>query len=192
MPILDSTTFSLFVLPGLIFLARICDVSIGTIRIIFVSRGFTLLAPLLGFFEVMIWLLAISQVMRHLTSPVHYIAYGLGFATGNFIGMQLEKRLAMGNQVIRVITRHEGTLLVGKLRGAGHFVTAVDAEGEEGPVKLIFLTAPRRDLPSIVANIKETNPNAVYTVEDVRQVSEGALGQAKRTPWRLGLVRKGR
>ncbi len=188
----DSALLSLVVLPILIFLARICDVSIGTLRIIFVSRGHTRIAPVLGFFEVTIWLLAISQVMSNLTSPIHILAYGTGFATGTYVGMLIERRIALGNQVVRIITRHDATALVGHLRGAGHFVTAIDGEGEEGPVKLLFLTIPRRELPEILGQVKRFNPNAIYTVEDVRYVSQGAV-YAPRQPNRyLALLRKGK
>jgi uncharacterized protein YebE (UPF0316 family) len=80
------------VLPVMIFFARICDVSLGTIRVIFISKGVKYLAPIIGFFEVIIWLLAIGQVMNNLTNFVAYIAYGAGFASGTYIGMIIEEK----------------------------------------------------------------------------------------------------
>ena len=105
----DSDFFSYAVLPILIFLARICDVSIGTMRIIFVSKGKKNIAPVLGFFEVLIWITAISKIMQNLDNYVNYIAYAGGFATGNFIGMLIEERLAMGILMIRVFAHERGT-----------------------------------------------------------------------------------
>ncbi|HOQ05094.1 MAG TPA: DUF5698 domain-containing protein, partial [Anaerohalosphaeraceae bacterium] len=90
---MNSFWFAWIVLPLLIFIARIADVTIGTIRLIFVARGMKILAPLAGFFEVLIWLVVIGQIMRHLANPLCYIAYAAGFAAGNYIGMMLVDRL---------------------------------------------------------------------------------------------------
>ena len=105
----DSDLFSYVLMPLLIFLARICDVSIGTMRIIFVSKGKRNIAPILGFFEVLIWITAISKIMQNLDNYVNYIAYAAGFATGNFVGMIIEEKLAMGIQMIRVFAHERGT-----------------------------------------------------------------------------------
>lgn len=170
-----STPFSLIIVPILIFFARILDVSVGTLRIIFVSKGLKYLAPILGFFEATVWVVAISQVMQNLTSWQTYIAYALGFATGNFVGILLEERLAVGNLVVRIITRHKADELLAFLRGAGYGVTSSDAEGELGPVKLLFLVCKRRDLEEIIKIVKRFNPRAFYTVEDVRFVEQAFL-----------------
>jgi uncharacterized protein YebE (UPF0316 family) len=170
-----SEWFALFGVPLLIFFARIVDVTIGTMRIIFVARGLKLLAPVFGFFEVLIWLIAIGQVMANLTNWHNYIAYALGFAAGNYVGIYLESRIALGNQLIRIITRRDATALVAYLRSAGYTVTAVDAQGDTSAVKVIFTVISRRDLSKIVAAIKHFNPRAFYSVEDVRFVSQAAL-----------------
>ncbi|HER42916.1 MAG TPA: hypothetical protein ENO08_00460, partial [Candidatus Eisenbacteria bacterium] len=86
MTFIDSELFKWVVLPLLIILARVIDVTIGTIRIVFVSRGHKVIAPILGFFEVLIWLLAIGQIMRNLSNFMCYIAYGTGFALGTYMG----------------------------------------------------------------------------------------------------------
>jgi uncharacterized protein YebE (UPF0316 family) len=170
---LQSETFGLAVLPVLIFFARIADVTIGTVRIIFVSRGLKYLAPVLGFFEVTIWLLVISQIMQHLGSPVNYLAYGLGYATGNYVGILLEGKLAVGTQIIRVIVREGVEEIVASLRASGHGVTTLPAQGESGPVTMIFTVVKRRALKDVVELIKRNAPTAFYSVEDVRFVSEG-------------------
>ncbi len=169
---MSAETMSLISIPLLVFLARILDVSIGTLRIIFVSKGFKKYAALLGFCESLVWILAVSQVMKHMDNWVTYAAFALGFAVGNYVGMLLEERIAIGNQIIRVITGHDATELVGHLEKSGQGVTSVDAVGENGPVKLIFTVAKRRKLEGIIDTIKRFNPNAFYTIEDVRFVKE--------------------
>src|SRR4030065_1956471 len=116
----DSNFFSYGILPLLIFLARICDVSIGTLRIIFVSKGKKNIAPFLGFFEVLIWIVAISKIMQNLDNYINYIAYAAGFATGNFVGMIIEEKLAMGIQMIRIFAYERGSELVQTLNSQGY------------------------------------------------------------------------
>lgn len=171
--LLASEFFSLVIIPALVFFSRIVDVTFGTLRIIFVSRGLRYLAALVGFFEVLIWILAIGQVMQNLTSWVTYLAYAGGFSAGNFVGVSIERRIAIGSLIIRVITRREAEELVNFLRHSGYGVTSIDARGETGPVKVIFTIVKRKKLPEVIALIKRFNPNAFYTIEDVRFVTEG-------------------
>jgi uncharacterized protein YebE (UPF0316 family) len=124
----DSEVFNWIIMPILIFVARVADVSIGTIRIIFVSKGMKLLAPLCGFFEILIWLIAIGKVFQNFTNPIYYIAYAGGFATGNYVGIIIEERLAIGLCVIRTVTRRDATNLIEFLRAAGYGVTTMDAQ----------------------------------------------------------------
>src|SRR4030065_1709627 len=116
----DSNFFTYVILPVIIFLARICDVSIGTMRIIFVSKGKKKIAPVLGFFEVLIWIIAISKIMQNLDNYINYVAYAAGFATGNFVGMIIEEKLAMGIQMIRIFTNEKGMELVQTLNSQGY------------------------------------------------------------------------
>jgi uncharacterized protein YebE (UPF0316 family) len=171
--VFDSWTFTWIILPILIFCARICDVPIGTIRIIFVSRGRKGIAPLLGFFEVLIWLIAIGKIMQNLTNFMAYLAYAGGFATGNFIGMLIEEKLAVGNVIVRVITRKVADSLVEDLSNRGFGVTSISAEGNEGPVNIVYSVIKRSDLNTVIEDVKKFNPRAFYSVEDVRAVSEG-------------------
>ncbi len=168
----DSTMFVYIILPALVFLARILDVSIGTLRIIFVAKGLKYFAAFLGFFESLIWLIAVTQVMQNLHSWQTYAAFACGFAAGNFVGVVLEERIALGNLLIRIITLKEADELVDVLWKAGYGVTSVDAQGESGPVKLIFSITKRRNLAKIIAIIKQYNPNAFYTIEDMRYVNQ--------------------
>ena len=154
-----------------IFCARIIDVSIGTLRIIFLTRGLKYRAAMLGFFESLVWIIAISQVMANVNSWAAYLAFAGGFASGNIAGIWLEEKIALGTLIVRIITRRTAGALVEALRKAGYSVTNIDAEGENGQVVVLFTIVRRKQLPGVIALIRQYNPNASYTVEDVRFVS---------------------
>lgn len=161
--------------PLLIFIARIFDVSVGTIRIILIAKGLRKFAPLLGFFESLIWILAVSQIMMHLNNFYYYIAYASGFATGTYLGMILEEKLSLGYIIVRVITYKDATELVLNLREKKYTATVLNADGVTGAVKLIFLVIKRTHSEEVIKLIKHYNPNAFYTVEDVKFVSGGVF-----------------
>jgi uncharacterized protein YebE (UPF0316 family) len=167
--------FAYVILPVMIFCARICDVTMGTIRVIFISKGIRYLAPLIGFFEVIIWLLAIGQVMNNLTNVVSYIAYGAGFAAGTWIGMYIEEKISLGLTSVRVITREDPAELMQYLRSQNYGVTSVDGEGGTGRVKMVFTIIRRQDLGHVVGIIKKFHPNAFYSVEEIKSVAEGVF-----------------
>lgn len=171
----DPDLFTWVVLPGLIFLARICDVTIGTLRIIFVSKGQKLWASFFGFFEVLIWLVAIGQIMQNLDNIFCYIAYAAGFASGNFIGITIEEKLAMGVLIVRIFTTNEGTKLIDSLRASGYGVTSVDAQGGSGKVKIVYTVIKRKCLTEVIEIIKAFNPKAFYSVEELRSVNAGVF-----------------
>lgn len=168
----SSEIFTFVIVPLLIFCARICDVSIGTVRYILISRGFKQIAPIFGFFEVIIWLLAIGQVMGNITNPICYIAYGGGFAAGTYIGMVIEERLKLGLSIIRLITARPAHEFVTRLRHLGYGVTNIPAYGSHGEVTLIFLVVKRARIPHLIQLIREFNPDSFFTIEDVRSASE--------------------
>lgn len=171
----ESTLFTWVTLPLLIFLARISDQSIGTIRLIFLSKGQKILAPLLGFFEVIIWLLAVSQIMNHLDNVLAYVAYGGGFAMGNYIGIVLEEKLSIGNVLIRIIPKKDTRELIQFLRENNYGVTSVKAEGSRGEVDIVFTIIKRKSIEHVVSIINQFNPNAFYTIEDVKSINEGII-----------------
>lgn len=172
---IQSDTFAYVVLPMMIFLARISDVTLGTLRIIFVSRGNKTVAPILGFFEVLIWVIAISKIIQHLDNIYCYFAWAAGFATGNFIGMIIEERLAIGVNLIRIITKKEANQLIGELYNSGYGATVVDARGKDGEVHVIYTVVKRKEIEKLIDIIKVYNPNAFYVVEDVRYVSHDKI-----------------
>jgi len=190
-----SDFFAWVVLPALIFSARVADVSLGTIRVIFISKGLKYIAPVIGFFEVIIWLLAIGQVMQNLTNVASYIAYGAGFATGTLMGMMVEERLSLGTVIIRVITRRDSSELVSHLRSLNYGVTELNAEGSTGQVKVLLMVIKRQDSKEVVAKIKQFNPQAFYSIEEVKSVRDGVFPEQTgwglfRDPW--GFFRKGK
>ncbi|MDD1675588.1 MAG: DUF2179 domain-containing protein [Methanomicrobiales archaeon] len=165
--------YAWIVLPILIFFARICDVSLGTIRVIFVGRGYRYLAPVLGFFEISIWLLAIGQIFRDLNNVITYFAYAGGFATGTFVGMWLEDKLSIGTVMVRVVTNREADELIGQLKERHYGVTTVNAMGALGSVQIILTIVQRTSVGDVISLVKQFNPHAFYTIEDVRYATEG-------------------
>ena len=170
---LDSNFYAWVLLPALIFVARVADVSLGTIRVIFISKGLKYFASAIGFFEILIWLLAIGQIMKNLSNPVCYIAYAGGFAMGNFIGIWIAEKLSLGVVLIRVITRKDASELLDHLKISDYGVTSVDGHGSAGQVKIVFTLVPRREVAGVVDLIKQFNPQAFYSIEEVGFVEKG-------------------
>ncbi|MBN2567976.1 MAG: DUF2179 domain-containing protein [Deltaproteobacteria bacterium] len=185
-----SSLFTWVIIPLLIALARVVDVTLGTIRIIYISRGMKILAPIFGFFEILIWLLAIGQIMQNLSNPVYYIAYALGFSAGNVAGIFIEERLAVGRVILRIITQRDATQLIDYLRSSGYGVTTVAAEGAKGPVKLIFTVIDREKIKAVIDSVHTYNPRAFYSIEDVRSVKEGVFPPSRRFGDLLRLKKK--
>jgi len=173
--ILASPYFNTWIFPILIFFARITDVTIGTVRIIMISKGFKFFAPILGFFEVLIWILVISKVMSDASTIYHYIAYAAGFATGNLVGMLIEEKVALGYVVLRIVTVKPATELIQNLNDSGFGTTHLDATGSRGKVNIIYVVIKRTMLQTVISKIKIYNPNAFYTIEDVRFVNHGVF-----------------
>ncbi|PIS24488.1 MAG: hypothetical protein COT45_04280, partial [bacterium (Candidatus Stahlbacteria) CG08_land_8_20_14_0_20_40_26] len=124
-------------------------------------------------FEVLIWLLAIGQIMKNLNNVVCYIAYGGGFALGTFLGIFIEEKLSIGMILVRIITQRDATELISFLQLKGYGVTRVNAEGAYGDVMILFSIIRRTDLKEVVDVITKLDPKAFYSIEDVRFVSEG-------------------
>lgn len=177
----------------MIFFSRIIDVTLDTLRIVFVAKGNKFLAPLLGFFEVLIWLIAITKIMQNLDNVACYIAYAAGFATGNYIGLIIEEKLAMGIQMFRIITQKDASPLIEKLINGGYKITSIVADGNKGSVHIIYLVVKRTENKNIISIINHFNPNAFYSIEDVRHVNEKDTGLNKKSKFKsLRWMRKGR
>jgi uncharacterized protein YebE (UPF0316 family) len=125
---IDSFWFTYLLLPFMIFASRIVDVTIDTLRIVYITKGNKILAPVLGFFQILVWLIAITRIMKNIDNIACYFAYAAGFATGNYIGIILEERFAMGIQMIRIVTQVDASTLIGKLHSTGFYTTSIEAE----------------------------------------------------------------
>lgn len=172
----------------LIFSARVTDVTLGTLRIAFISRGEKSLAPIIAFFEMMIWLFAIGTLVQNLTNLAYYIAYAGGFATGVFTGLRIEDRIALGSRMIRTITQKDATELSDALRDAGWGVTSVRAAGHSGEVNLIFSVLKRADVGAYMALVEKHHPDAFSSIEEVRSIRRGVY-RGRKPP--LGFGRLG-
>ncbi len=162
-----------YLLVPLIFFARVADVSLATFRTIIVFRGYKLLASLIGFFEIMIWLVAASQVLTNLDQWYLSLAYAGGFAVGNYIGISIESRFAIGDELVRCISFNRD-VLAEKLRKEGFKVASFDGDiGEAQPIELLFITEKRRNVPSLIQLIKVHDQTAIYSVSDVKSVYDG-------------------
>lgn len=169
---ISQEVFHYLIMPLLIFMARVADVSINTLRIMFVLNGKKNVAPVLGFFEALIWLLAIGQIFQNISNPVSYIAYAGGFAMGTYVGMTIEEKLALGRVLVRVITPAPMPGLIDFMKEKEHRFTTVGAEGRYGKVTLLFTVLKREDLRDFINKVKACNEKAFYTIESVKRISE--------------------
>jgi uncharacterized protein YebE (UPF0316 family) len=155
----------------LIFLARICDVSLGTVRTIVTVQGRGVVAFFLAIFEILIWITVISTVVQKVASqPVLALFYALGFATGNIVGIAVERKIALGFMILRVFSRTAGKALTERLRDMGQPVTVFRGEGMRGPVDELYIACRRRDLKRILQVVNEEDPESFYITEMARDV----------------------
>jgi uncharacterized protein YebE (UPF0316 family) len=178
--------FTFVLLPLLIFFARISDVSINTIRIIYVLGGRRLTATILGFFESLIWLMAIRQIFEHMDNWLCYVAYPAGFASGIFVGMIIEERIAYGKVIVRIITRRDIAQLLEYLNSRKTRYTHVNAIGPSGHENLVFTVLERENLDQLLLTLKEILPSAFYTVEKVNRAAESGTIVQESTRWSIG------
>jgi uncharacterized protein YebE (UPF0316 family) len=187
----ESVNWHDLLIPLGVFLAETCVVSLSTVRVLFIGRGLKLLAALLGFCEVSLWLLAVGQVMANVTNIPCFIAFGGGFALGNYLGITIEQKLAIGALVVRIITNRDAGELCAALRSANCGVTSLDGEGATGPVQVLFTVINRKDYAKVLAMIEQCHPKAFVSVEDVRSAREGVFPMVRPGPLAL-LHRNGR
>lgn len=182
----QGETFNLIALPIIIFFARISDVTFGTFRIVMISKGNKYMAPILGFFEVLIWVIVIGKVMQNLDHWINIIAYAAGYATGNLVGLIIEDKVAIGIVKIQIITALPATELIASLIGAGYGITHHEAQGSNGKVSIIYSIINRKQVPQFVEMIGNYNPNAFYSIEDVKFVNKGIIPSNPVNRWRVG------
>jgi uncharacterized protein YebE (UPF0316 family) len=172
---ISDSVLNYVLMPLLIFAARVADVSINTLRIMFMMNGKKNIVPILGFFEALIWLLAIGQIFQNVDNPLSYLAYAGGFATGTYVGMTLDEKLALGRVLVRVITPKPLPTLLEFMKEKNYRFTNVGAEGRYGKVNLLFTVMKRDQLQEFISMVKATDQKAFYTIESVKRVSEEDL-----------------
>lgn len=163
------------VIPILIFFARLLDVSLATIRQILIMKGMRRLVPVIAFFEVLVWLVAITQVMQSLSNIAGYLGWAFGFAAGNYLGMVIEEKVALGHQVVRIFKHSKSPDLQEALTAHRYRFTKVSAQGSQGPVEIFFVAAERKRIPKLLRTVRECDPDVFYTVEDIRSMGSAAF-----------------
>jgi uncharacterized protein YebE (UPF0316 family) len=173
----QSQVFQLAVIPFLIFIARVTDVSLGTLRTVFIAQGTRGWAAILGFFEVLIWLTAISYILQNLTSIYTYLAYASGFGAGNYVGLWLEGKMARGMLAVTTITPEDAKPLIDYLKNEQFGLTSVSARGAKGRVRLILTIIRRKKLAELQEIIESFHPNAFIAVQPVKSVTKNYSSQ---------------
>jgi uncharacterized protein YebE (UPF0316 family) len=156
----------------LVFISRICDVSLGTMRTIITVQGKTVMAFVLAFFEVTLWILVAGTVIHQIRDqPILIVFYSFGYATGNVVGIMVERKLAFGVIILKVITRNAGAAIAETLRKFGQPVTVFIGEGMRGPVSELYIACRRRDLTWILCEVRTIDPKVFYVIEQARDIS---------------------
>ncbi|MDR2586068.1 MAG: DUF5698 domain-containing protein [Prevotellaceae bacterium] len=186
-PLLDSP-----LLPLLIFFARICDVTLGTMRIIFISKGKKTLAPFVAFFEVLIWIIVISELLSHTTNFFSYVCYAGGYATGSYVGMYVEERLAIGIQLLQVYTKRPPDGLMQQLNSENFGATIIDGQGANGQVFIVQIVVTRKNLSKAESIVNQFDPDVFYVLSDTKTVQRGIFPIIGSRRLRIQRVRPGK
>ena len=166
--------------PLVIFVLRVVDVSLATTRMLLSVRGQRMVVPIIGFFEVLLWLFAAGNAIRFLDSPLHVMGYAGGFAAGNAVGLWVEEKLALGLATVRVISAHGGVEMADALREKGYGVTEFAGQGRHGMVEVVYTVARRADVKRILRIVDTWDPDAFVTVEEPRAIHRGWMLQKRR------------
>jgi len=158
---------------GIIFILRVLDMSLDTLRVLVVMRGRRAAAWVLGFFQALIFVLAISSVLNDLDNPLNILGYAAGFATGNVIGMLIEERLAIGHTQLSIVSSSLGAAIAERLRQEGYAITEIPARGRDGMVTLLSCSVLRKNVDRVQKMINDVDATAFVTSEDVRPIRRG-------------------
>jgi len=177
-----------YLLPFIIFFGRICDVSLGTLRIIFVSKGEKYKAPMIGFFEVLIWIVVISEIFARANDMLAYISYAAGYATGNYVGIMIEQHIAFGIVLCRVYTKKSGKELVALLSQAGYGATTLQGMGSQDRVDIVEAVVDRNAMKKVERILTDYDAEVFFVTEDVRARQRGIFPKSETllSRWRQG------
>ena len=170
----------------LIFCLRIVDVTIGTVRTIAVVQGRTVVSVCLGFVEVLIWVTVVSQVIQNAAdNPFLLLAFAAGFAAGNATGIALERQLALGSVILRIVSISAGDQLADFLRDRAARVYTFDGRDDDGSVLLIYVVVLRREARNLVKQCQKIDPDLFFAVDSLRETNAFLTGPIPRaTGWR--------
>jgi len=160
-------------LPLAIFLIRVTDMSLDTLRVLFVVRGRRAPAWVTGFLQSALWVIAVTSVLSHLENILNVIGYAGGFATGTVVGLAIEERLAIGHGHLRIISSHRGSAVAESLRQAGYGVTELSGRGKDGTVSILTTSVRRRDIERVRRKVLQADPESFLTLEEVRPLHRG-------------------
>lgn len=178
--ILSSNIFTWAIMPLLIILARMLDVSFGTLRFVFISKNKKLFAALAGFMESFVWIMVVGKLLNGSTNIIWLVAYAVGFGIGTYLGLLLSEKMAIGKVMLRVITRREPKRLIAKLISKNYSFTIVDSKNQKGNItKVLLLSLEAKELNIILHYIKKFNPKAFYSVEEVKSMKENNIKQTR-------------
>ncbi|MDX1600075.1 MAG: DUF5698 domain-containing protein [Anaerolineales bacterium] len=162
-----------WLLAGGIFILRVSDMSLDTLRVLYVMRGRRPLTWVLGFFQSILWVIAITSVLSTLGNLWNLFAYAAGFATGNVVGMMIEEQLAIGHGHMRIMSSRRGSAIAEELRSSGYAATELSGRGKDGMVTVINCSVRRRDVQKLRRQVQEIDPNAFITIQEIRPLNRG-------------------
>lgn len=166
-------SLSAWLTAGVIFALRVADMTLDTLRVLVVMRGRKGIAWVLGFFQALIFVIAIGSVLKDLNNPLNILGYAAGFATGNVIGMLIEEKLAIGHVQLSIVSPRRGAAIAERLRAEGYAITEIPARGKDGMVTLLSCSVLRKNVDKVHRLVNEVDENAFITSEDVRPVRRG-------------------
>lgn len=170
---LDWLAIPALLMPFVIFVLRVADMSLDTLRVLFVIRGRRSLAWLLGFFQSALWVVAITSVLSNLDNLWNVVGYASGFATGNVVGMTIEEHLAIGHGHMRIISSRRGNAIAEAIRRSGYAATEIAGRGKDGTVSVINCSVRRRDIQDLRKQVHAIDPEAFLTIEEIRPLHRG-------------------
>lgn len=178
------------IMPLLIIILRVLDVSLGTVRVITINKGMRALSSGIGFFEILVWLFAAQTVLNNMDNAVWFVAYAVGFALGTYIGIVISDKLSLGKVLVRVITKNDPIELIEQLKKHKFRLTAAKTENDFSSGQLILSVIESKQLPKYLELVHTYNPKAFYSVEDVRKVSTTTCKQSKSSCFKTNWIKK--
>lgn len=174
---------SYILLPALIFLARVADVTVATVKLMFVVNNARKKAAFLGFFEALITIMALSRIMQDASNVLAFIMYAAGFATGTYVGMWIEEKMAYGNVLVRILSKNISHELLSYLAENQYRYSMMDANDQSGNTQVLFTVCKRGHLKTFLATLENIAPQALYTIEGVKMVSQAFLPEKEKLTW---------